>query len=98
MSLNVTGTSGKILAHAKGSPTCFQDNHITANQPNQTHLERERKLARELFEAYLQSSQFEKDVRELESTLTIQIDRRVETSIYKTNYQNNVSTFRSNYD
>lgn len=98
MSLNTNRTKGTLTAHAKGSPTNFEARHCMANMSNQTHLERERKLARELFEAYLQSPHFEKDVYQLESTLMIRIDRRVETSINHPRPQNNVTIIRSNYD
>lgn len=84
MSLNSVGVDGSIVAHAAGSPTCFQDNHVVAAQTGLAFIENERKLVREMVEAYLTSPQFVKDSYQLESTLKITINRRVRTSVYHT--------------
>lgn len=84
MSLASIGVDGEILAYAKGEHSCFQDKHTVAKQPGLPFIENERKLVRDMVEAYLSSPQFVKDTHQLESTLTITIKRRVETSIYRT--------------
>lgn len=76
MSLKSMGVHGTIsTATAEGE---FSSNGYGSIKDKKEFLDAEKELFRNLFEAYLNSEQFKKDVYQLGSIIDIKIDRSVD--------------------
>ena len=72
-SVGVHGSINTVTAEGKFSSTGYG-----SNKDKKEFLDAEKELFRNLFEAYLNSEQFKKDVYQLGSIIDIKIDRSVD--------------------
>ncbi len=80
MSLKSVGVYGTIYASilSTSSEGQFKTNDYVSSKYKESFLDAEKQLFRNLFEAYLNSEQFKKDVYQLGSIIDIKIDRSVD--------------------
>ncbi len=76
MSLRSVGVHGSIITSTvEGS---FKSNNYGSIKDKQSFLDAEKELFRNLFETYLESEQFKKDVYQLHSIVDVRIERSVD--------------------